>query len=171
MPSRGAAVDIIPSHWPVAVGTGHAMKIIKESSAFLSNYEVLKLLKDVQGDKKTSRGKNQQPKTVANLATVTYETVAYLEQTACALQTDDSVEAFLQQISALPFKLTKVEKLQLVNHRPTTAVEIQLLIEESEERLSEDDVQTILDVVERTLPAPAEEAEAEVADDDAMQCE
>ncbi|XP_077527819.1 RNA polymerase III subunit I [Haemaphysalis longicornis] len=149
------------------------MKIIKESSAFLSNYEVLQLLKEVQGDKKTSKGKSQQSKSVANLATVTYETVAYLEQTACALQTDENVEAFLEQISALPFKLTKVEKLQLINHRPTTAVEIQLLIEESEERLSEDDVQTILDVVQRTLPAPVEEAEddAEVVEDDAMQCE
>uniref|UniRef100_A0A1E1XR46 DNA-directed RNA polymerase III subunit RPC9 n=1 Tax=Amblyomma sculptum TaxID=1581419 RepID=A0A1E1XR46_AMBSC len=148
------------------------MKIIKESSAFLSNYEVLKLLKELQSDKKSSG--SGKARTVPNLATVSYETITYLEQTACARQTDEHIEDFLQQISALPFKLTKIEKLQLINHRPTTAVEIQLLIEESEERLSEDDVQTILDLVERTLPPAVEEEaenEADDAEDDSMQCE
>uniref|UniRef100_G3MKV8 DNA-directed RNA polymerase III subunit RPC9 n=2 Tax=Amblyomma TaxID=6942 RepID=G3MKV8_AMBMU len=151
------------------------MKIIKESTAFLSNYEVLKLLKELQSDKKSSGGGGSKAaRTVPNLATVSYETITYLEQTACARQTDERIEDFLQQISALPFKLTKIEKLQLINHRPTTAVEIQLLIEESEERLSEDDVQTILDLVERTLPPAVEEEaenEADDADDDSMQCE
>ncbi|KAK8756241.1 hypothetical protein V5799_001056 [Amblyomma americanum] len=149
------------------------MKIIKESSAFLSNYEVLKLLKELQSDKKSS-GSGKAARTVPNLATVSYETITYLEQTACARQTDEHIEVFLQQLSELPFKLTKIEKLQLINHRPTTAVEIQLLIEESEERLSEDDVQTILDLVERTLPPAAEEEaenEADDAEEDSMQCE
>ncbi|CAN8007868.1 unnamed protein product [Ixodes pacificus] len=145
------------------------MKIIKESSAFLSNFEVLKLLKELQSDKPKS-GKHA--KHVQNLATVSYETVTYLEQTACARQSEENVQKFLEEIRALPFTLTKVEKLQLINHRPTTFVEIQLLIEENEERLSEDDMQTILDIVERTLPPAQDEAvNAEGAEDGEMECE
>ncbi|XP_064479346.1 DNA-directed RNA polymerase III subunit RPC9-like [Ornithodoros turicata] len=124
------------------------MKVIKENAALLSNYEVLKLLKEFQSDKKGSKSS----KSLQNLATVSYETVAYLENTPCAQQTDECVESFLKEILATSFQLTKAEKLQLINHRPTTFVEIQLLIEESEERLSEDDMQTILDIVQRTLP-------------------
>ncbi|XP_075557875.1 RNA polymerase III subunit I [Dermacentor variabilis] len=155
------------------------MKIIKENSAFLSNFEVLKLLKDLQSDKKASvsgAGKAA-ARTVPNLATVSYETITYLEETACVRQTDQHIEDFLRQITALPFKLTKIEKLQLINHRPTSPVEIQLLIEESEERLSEEDVATILELVERTLPPIKDEEpekavqEGEEGDEESMQCE
>lgn len=137
------------------------MKIVKENAAFLSNFEVLTLLKGLQSDKKTSGGKAAAARTVPNLATVSYETITYLEGTACVRQTAEHIEDFLRQISALPFKLSKVEKLQLINHRPTSPVEIQLLIEESEERLSDEDIITLLDLVERTLPPREDEEPAE----------
>ena len=45
------------------------------------------------------------------------------------------------------YNLTPSEKLLILNHCPESAVEIQLLIEDSEERLSEEQVDLILQEV------------------------
>lgn len=59
------------------------------------------------------------------LATITYQTIKYLEDTPCKKQTPDAISQFLRAIE--PFKLTKAEKLALLNICPTTPVEIQLV--------------------------------------------
>lgn len=45
-----------------------------------------------------------------------------------------------------PFKLTKAECVMLVNDPPTTPLHIQLQIEDSEERLSEEAVNQIIEM-------------------------
>lgn len=49
----------------------------------------------------------------------------YLEKTACRNQNAEVIQGFLQAVKE--FKLTKAEKLQLINLRPTTPVEMQLV--------------------------------------------
>ncbi|PIK44484.1 DNA-directed RNA polymerase III subunit RPC9 [Apostichopus japonicus] len=95
---------------------------INENAAMLSNYEVLTLLKELQSQNGASKGKSG--KIQQNLATISYETVTYLEKTPCKYQSPEIIQKLLQELA--PFSLTKAEKLQLLNHCPTTAVEIQL---------------------------------------------
>lgn len=61
-----------------------------------------------------------------------------LQSTPCIAQTPKIVEDFAAAVTT--FKLTKAELLQLINLRPTTPVEIQLIVEECEERITEDQV-------------------------------
>lgn len=124
------------------------MEVVNECAALLSNQEVLSLLEDIQLGKNGRKTPNHQQQ---NLATVCYETVKYLEKTCCKKQDPEIIKRFVVNLES--FKLTKAEKLQLLNHRPTTAVEIQLLVEESEERLTEEQTDSLLDIVAQTLPS------------------
>jgi DNA-directed RNA polymerase III subunit RPC9 len=87
-----------------------------------------------------------------NLATVTYEAIKYLEELKCIHQKDDQIHNFLTIIKEKQLRLTKAEKLQIINTRPNNLIELQLLIEENEERFSEDALNLILDIVKTTLP-------------------
>jgi len=138
------------------------MEVIDEHAGMISNFEVLEVLKDIKdgvsGHKKP--GKNQ-----TNLATILYSTLKYLEKTPCNDQNRENIAEFMTAVE--PFKLTQAEKLQLLNQRPTTAVEIQLIVEESEERLTEEQIEELLDVIIKTLPG--EEAPAEADQEEPMQ--
>lgn len=117
----------------------------------LSNYEVLTLLSDLQ----TGKGQKKPNSSLTHLATVSYETVKYLENTPCAKQSPEIISKFMKAIQ--PYNLTKPEKLQLLNQRPSTAVEIQLIVEESEERLTEEQIYELLEVIKDCLPGGEEE--------------
>ncbi|GFN94088.1 DNA-directed RNA polymerase iii subunit rpc9 [Plakobranchus ocellatus] len=128
------------------------MEVSSENHAMLCNFEVLSLLRDIQA----GRGQKKPNKHQTNLATITYETIQCLEKSwPCAGHTAEGVTAAM--VALAPFSLTAAEKLQLINHRPSTAVEIQLMVEESEERLSEEQVDELLEVLATHLPQQDDE--------------
>lgn len=136
------------------------MEVKNAKSAMLSNFEVLSLLNEIQ------KGHGKQQKMHTNLATVSYEIVQYLENTTCAKQSPDVIANFMKALDS--YKLTKAEKLQFVNLRPKSAVEIQLIVEESEERLTEAQIYELLDLVGEHLPGNEEE-ENEAMESEAVQ--
>lgn len=117
------------------------MEIINSSSATLSNYEVYSHLQKIKESKKKHRGQ---------LATITYETLRFLEDTPCKNQNPQTITDCLKALE--PFNLNKTEKLMFINTPPTSPLEIQLMVEESEERLTEEQVQQILSILAQYFP-------------------
>lgn len=139
------------------------MEVKSENHAMLSNFEVLGLLKDIQA----GRGQKKPNKYQTNLATITYETIKCLEQWPCNHQTPEGIMAVMTALT--PYRLTPAEKLQLINLKPSSAVEIQLIVEESEERLTEAQIEELLDLLSTHLPGPdggRDEQEEGMEDDD-----
>lgn len=58
-----------------------------------------------------------------------------------------------------PFKLTKAECLMMVNDPPTTPLHIQLLVDDSEERLTEDEVTQLIGISKQYLLPQTEQEE------------
>ncbi|PSN46686.1 DNA-directed RNA polymerase III subunit RPC9 [Blattella germanica] len=130
------------------------MGTVNPNAAVLSNYEVLTLLQELRGQQKRSNTRSQ-------LATITYETIKYLQDTPCSQQSPEIIRNFLKALE--PFKLTKAEKVMLLNNPPTTPLEIQLMVEESEERLTDEQVEALLQIVVDCKLASAPSAQEEEA--------
>lgn len=126
------------------------MEVVDKCAALLCNKEVFTVLEEYTKQQKQSKHGDQ------NLNTITYETLKYLNETTASVQTPESIENVLKNLSS--YGLTKAEKLQLINLRPTTAVELSLIIEESEERISEEQMEEILEIL-LELPALVNENE------------
>ncbi|XP_026329846.1 DNA-directed RNA polymerase III subunit RPC9-like [Hyposmocoma kahamanoa] len=120
------------------------METVKANAAFLCNYEVMLILQQL---KESTQKKHKRE---GSLATVTYETVHFLQDTDCRVQSAEGIQKFLEAMKK--FKLTKTEKLMMVNTPPRTELEIQLMVQESEERLSVEDVRNIIEIVNEHLP-------------------
>ncbi|KAG2199727.1 hypothetical protein INT47_012863 [Mucor saturninus] len=139
-------------------------------AALISNYEVLKLLEESQEAQKQVQIADPSVEYPEHLRTVQFELTEYLKETPCSTQTPQQVSDFLDALSR--FALTRAEKLQILNWRPKSTVEIYLIIEECEERFSEEDLEEMLNSIIACLPRDddeVEEEEEEEVEEDAME--
>lgn len=80
------------------------------------------------------------------------------------MQSESHITEFLDALT--PFRLTLAEQLQLVDLRPSTPVELQLVIEETEERFTDEQLEELLQLVGVYLPNPqTDQVEEEVEED------
>ncbi|KAI9648224.1 hypothetical protein NHQ30_002856 [Ciborinia camelliae] len=133
------------------------MKILEAQSATLTNFEVYTHLKDIQNKHRTG---GRRP---GNLDNVMKELTQYLEEAPSPLAQkpcpykEDTIKTLLEQLR--PFDLTKAEILMIINHRPTSMVTLNNIIEELEFRFpDENDQWAIIDVVSGVLGAQDVEA-------------
>ncbi|KAG0167747.1 hypothetical protein DFQ28_005708 [Apophysomyces sp. BC1034] len=135
------------------------MQIKNARAALISNYEVLKLLEEQQHIQKAAQIANPDIEYSEHLRTIQFELTEHLKTTPSGTQAPEQLRQYLDRIAS--FKLTRAEKLQILNLRPKSAVEIYLLIEECEERFSEDDLGDMLNIVLETLPRDDDEVKEE----------
>ncbi|XP_066250399.1 DNA-directed RNA polymerase III subunit RPC9 [Euwallacea similis] len=131
------------------------MEILNSNSATLSNFEVLRHLQKIKDSKKKQRGQ---------LATITYETLRYLEETPCKSQTPEVIAKCLKALE--PYNLHKTEKLMMINTPPTSLLELQVIVEETDERLTEEEMQQIFTILQEHFPGVFKNKEETGQEDD-----
>ncbi|CAD6442212.1 34a7413f-76c0-498e-bef9-158266d19e0a [Sclerotinia trifoliorum] len=144
------------------------MKILEAQSATLTNFEVYTHLKDIQTKHRTG---GRRP---GNLDNVMKELIQYLEEAPSPLAQkpcpykEDTIRNLLEQLR--PYDLTKAEILMIINHRPTSMENLNIIIEELELRFPDENEQwAIIDIVKEVLGAQdAEEMKQAMADNTEM---
>ncbi|KAH7698842.1 Calcitonin gene-related peptide-receptor component protein [Aphelenchoides avenae] len=123
------------------------MEVLDKRATILTNVEVLELLKEAKTKvAKPKQGGSRQYNTIL------YEAMKYLGETPAAVQTPAHVKKLVKALEK--FKLTGAEAMQIANLRPTKPIEVQLVIEECEERLTEEQVEQLCQIVAEILPEP-----------------
>lgn len=62
------------------------------------------------------------------------------------------------------YDLTRIEKLQILNLLPRNPVEFYALVEECEERFTNDQIDVILNMIDTVVPLPPVPSEPEMAE-------
>ncbi|CAJ0933508.1 unnamed protein product, partial [Mesorhabditis belari] len=125
------------------------MEVINKMVTILPNMQVLKVVEET----KALRGKRPADEESENLNTLLHETAAYFKDTPASAQKDEHVIKLNQELQ--PYKLTIAETVQILNLRPSTAVEVQLVVEECEERIrTEEELEALVKESMRQDEAP-----------------
>ncbi|KAH8547554.1 HRDC-like protein [Umbelopsis sp. PMI_123] len=126
------------------------MEVVQSRAALLSNFEVLQLLNERMESQKQRQKEYPNLEYAENLRTIQFEIKTALDKSACSTQDEQQVLAFLEAMKK--WQLTKAEKLQILNLRPKTPVELHILIEECEERYSGEQLEELLEIIMQVLP-------------------
>ncbi|RIB11406.1 RNA polymerase Rpb4-domain-containing protein [Gigaspora rosea] len=139
----------------------------------LSNYEVLALLREMDEKQREQAKINPNVKFAENLKTIQFEVIQNLSssESPSSTQTPEQIETTLTHLKN--YNLTKSEKLQLINLRPQSIAELELIIEDCEDRFGMDTLRELIYIIGTNLPMPGKvvrclESGAEFLDDESM---
>ncbi|CAK9208476.1 unnamed protein product [Sphagnum troendelagicum] len=154
--TKATAIVVIIDYWACEIGDACVLMItvsivgrvaggwsrLEANAGLLTNCEALQLLQSRGADKGFG---------VTAAECKVYD---YLVKTPAGSQTREGLQEFFK--GAEEYKLTKAEYLQASNLRPSTAVEVHLIVEDCDERLSSALVDRFLGMIDETLPPPPE---------------
>eukprot|EP00199_Chlamydomonas_sp_CCMP681_P004805 CAMPEP_0119106998 /NCGR_PEP_ID=MMETSP1180-20130426/7891_1 /TAXON_ID=3052 ORGANISM="Chlamydomonas cf sp, Strain CCMP681" /NCGR_SAMPLE_ID=MMETSP1180 /ASSEMBLY_ACC=CAM_ASM_000741 /LENGTH=111 /DNA_ID=CAMNT_0007092419 /DNA_START=73 /DNA_END=408 /DNA_ORIENTATION=- len=103
--------------------------------ALITNSEVLQVLKDRGADLQLG-GRAVGSEKLAH---------AYLENNSAGIRHAAALREFIDMLK--PFNLTRTEALSIINTCPTSMVEVFLLVDRCDTRLTEEQMEAILDLV------------------------
>ncbi|KAF9605050.1 hypothetical protein IFM89_013720 [Coptis chinensis] len=139
---------------------------LQTNAGALTNFEVLDFLR--------SRGASTDPtRVIASVAQSEFQVYDYLVQSAACNQTRESINEFLRCCEK--FDLAKAEKINIINIRPASQVEIDPIIEDCEKRIHNDEVEDLVNMIVEVLPSSGktggtdEETVEAVADQEPME--
>ncbi|KAI6661098.1 DNA-directed RNA polymerase III subunit RPC9 [Oopsacas minuta] len=118
------------------------MEILDKNAGYLSNFEVLQVVKEVNIELSVIKNKFSNE----HMFTNTENVEKFLAEGPSAQQTPEKIKSFLQTLAK--FKLKPSEKLQILNTCPMKPVDLHILVEECDTRFSDDEVEKILELVQ-----------------------
>lgn len=140
------------------------MKILQQRDKLLSNFEVYQHLCEVQMENEwgftipqtNKKRKSRFNPQLLDLEIITRDLSNYLVKMNQG--NDITTENFVNLMLVLnSFELEVIEKLMIMNLLPRSLVNLYAIIEECEERFSQDKCEEILSTIEKYFPAPIEE--------------
>ncbi|BDA42270.1 hypothetical protein COCOBI_03-1570 [Coccomyxa sp. Obi] len=117
------------------------MKIVEQNLGPITNIEVLKVLERRGANREWSRKKTLPSERKA---------FSYLAQHHPQAPSREQLQALFDELK--PFNLKRGEILQIANSRPAALVEIHLIVENCEQRLSTEQQEDLLVIVQKHLP-------------------
>lgn len=134
------------------------MEVKNKQCAQLSILELNLLVNELKNSN------NPQLKSNSNLATLIYELSQYFNENE-TLSSVKLVQLLKKLDSSFPNKLTKNEKLMIVNILPDTLLQLVLIIKDCEERLTEEEIQSLLELINEFVKTPDPEEELDEDDE------
>ena len=135
-------------------------QVLDPCDGVMTNFEVAQLL--IQQQKRRSQEEASLPLPGARRSTqssawsaqqsvtqISEQILTYLGKSASTKQSQEGITAFLEAVQE--FKLTRMEMLALVNTPPRSCVEVHLLVEECEERLTNEQQRDLITLCQQTL--------------------
>lgn len=126
---------------------------MEKNAGLICDYEVLQILGNLYTDK------NKRTKHINNILYLKDQFQARYFNSTVSLQTDEICQKFVSEVAH--FRLTNAEILQIINMRPKSLAHLVTIVEEMEERLTNEQSMELLHIILRILP------KHEVTNDDA----
>lgn len=122
------------------------MEIVEGEALLISNYEVSLLLEEHRKKEKSFE---------LEAMTIEYETFAYLNDLKYSpvslIKSEQAFEGLMKYLASL--KLTKLERLQIVNLLPRSVIDFYVIVEECEERFETQMIEEeILPKIQKEIP-------------------
>lgn len=130
------------------------MEVKNKQCAQLSNLELKLLVNELKSSN------SSQLKSNSNLATLIYELSQYFNENE-TITSPNLVKLLKDLNTSFPNKLTKNEKLMIVNILPNSLLQLVLIIKDCEERLTEEEIQSLLELINQFVKTPETDVKEE----------